>query len=443
MYIQMKFLHYSFDVLESAKYLAKLFQIQLNSRNKFEEKSMKICKNPKTILLHLLVFATLAFFVLAPIQAQTEAELDDAATKVAALFKQQKFTEALPYAEKLVKAYPDSADLQFIYGFCLLGQSKNTPDKEAARQLVVKSRQAFVKAKQLGSTEDILDALIESMPADGVVGGKFSKNEEAENAMNEAEGFFSQGKFDEALAEYQKALKLDPKIYEAALFSGDVYTQKNDFANAEIWYQKAITINPNRETAYRYSATPLMKQKKYDQARDRYVESYIVEPYNRFATTGLTQWGQVTNTRLGHPQMDIPEITIGADGKAKSTLNINPLADDGSIAWTSYIATREIWRKDKFAKTFPTEKTYRHTLQEEAEALRGVVSFAKSLKDKPKKLNPQIDTLMKLDQDGTLEAFILLAIPDKGMVADHADYLAKNRDKLRQYVVKYVIGGGK
>ena len=51
--------------------------------------------------------------------------------------------------------------------------------------------------------------------------------------------------------------------------------------------------------------------------------------------------------------------------------------------------------------------------------------------------------LTKLDQDGLLEAFILRAIPDQGIARDHANYLARNREKLRQYVIKYVIGGGK
>ena len=63
--------------------------------------------------------------------------------------------------------------------------------------------------------------------------------------MVEAEAFFSQGKHAEALKNYQKALQLDPKLYEAVLFSGDVYTQKGDFAQTEPWYQKAIAIDPN------------------------------------------------------------------------------------------------------------------------------------------------------------------------------------------------------
>src|SRR5262249_55434996 len=105
-----------------------------------------------------------------------------------------------------------------------------------------------------------------------------------------------------------------------------------------------------------------------------------------------------------------------------------------------YSTTREEWEKTKFAKTFPKEKTYRHSLAEEADALRSVVTMAKSLK--PKVLNDQIAMIEKLDKDGVLEAYILLAMPDQDIAPEHHEYLVKNRDKLRLYVTKYVIGAG-
>lgn len=381
----------------------------------------------------LLCFASLAAF---SAKAQTEQEIVEDTKNLVVLYKQQKFTEALPYAEKLVKVLPDSAELQFIYGFCLLGQSKNTKNTETAEQLAVKARQAFVKSKELGKEDELLDALIGSLSTDGTERGRFSANSAAESAMKEAEGLFSQGKFDQALTEYKKALDADPKIYEAALFSGDCYTQKGDFANAEIWYQKAIAINPDRETAWRYSATPLMKQEKYDLARDRYIEAFIVEPYNRFAPIGLTNWGKVTQTALGHPKIDVPEIKYDANGKATTVMNGNSLTES-SAAWLAYSLARENWKKEKFAKAFPNEKQYRHSLQEETEALRGVVKMFKEKKS----ANPdkQLEILAKLDEEDLIEPYILLAIPDNGIAQDHAAYLKTNRDNLRKYVLKYVI----
>jgi hypothetical protein len=53
----------------------------------------------------------------------------------------------------------------------------------------------------------------------------------------------------------------------------------------------------------------------------------------------------------------------------------------------SWFRTRSQWEKEKFKKIYPSEKQYRHTLAEELDALRSVVSTAKSTK--PKKLNGQ------------------------------------------------------
>lgn len=281
-------------------------------------------------------------------------------------------------------------------------------------------------------------AAFAALPEDGgVIDGKYSKNREAENLMKEAESYFSQGEFETALAAFGKALKLDPNIYEAALFSGEAYVQTGSYDDAEIWFQKAIAINPNREAAYRCSAEPLMQQERYELARDRYIEAYIVEPYSRFPVAGLIHWAQITNTGILHPAIDVPEIKYDEKGNAKSALNINPLLEDGSAAWTAYAAARESWRKDKFAKTFPNQKTYRHSLQEEAEALRGVIRAFKE--KKAKNPNEQLSLLSKLNDEGFLEPFILLAQPDEGIAQDHAEYLKRNRDKLRQYVLKYVV----
>lgn len=399
---------------------------------------MKLHKNLQAILLHLVVMPALfAAFSALPARAQNTETLDSLKEKAAVLIKEQRYSEALPYLEKLAIAEPDSGEIRFMLGFSLLAQAKVTKDKAEAAQLTIRARKSFIAAKERGVNEPILDALITSLPEDGIMKGKYSKNEEAENVMNEAESFFAQGKYDAALAAYQKALKLDPTIYEAALYSGDVHTQQGKFADAETWYQKAIAINPNRETAYRYSATPLMKQEKYEQARDRYVEAYIVEPYSRFPVAGLSQWAQATRAGLGHPKIDFPEIKYDDKGDAKTTINVNPLADDGSMAWIAYVATREVWRKEKFAKTFPNQKTYRHSLQEEADAVRSVIRLFKEKKGKTP--SEQLTTLSKLNDEGLLEAYILLARADEGISEDHPEYLKQNRDKLRQYVLKYVI----
>ena len=53
-----------------------------------------------------------------------------------------------------------------------------------------------------------------------------------------------------------------------------------------------------------------------------------------------------------------------------------------------------------------------------------------------------MDMFKKLNDEGLLEAYILLARPDAGIVKDHPAYLRANRDKLRRYVLNYVSKGG-
>jgi tetratricopeptide (TPR) repeat protein len=341
-----------------------------------------------------------------------QADIAQLKNQVETLKSQSKFTEMLPLLEKILVAEPDNAQMHFYYGFALIGQGANTSDVAERKALRVRAHKEFIRAKELKINEPIIDAMILAVPEDGADPAAFSKDPRANALMIQAEAFFAQGKMDEALKAYQMALNIDPKLYHAALFCGDVYVQTGDYANAEIWYQKAIAIDPNLETAYRYSATPLMKQGKTAEALKRYVEAFITEPYSRFAAAGLAQWANITRTSVGHPRIDVPND------------------------WSSYNTTRSAWQSEKFLKAYPGEKTYRHSLAEESDALRSVISTATA----EQKSSSAFTTLKKLNDDGYLEAYILLARADGGIAQDYPEYLRQHRDKLRDYVEKYVIG---
>jgi tetratricopeptide (TPR) repeat protein len=393
----------------------------------------------------ILLFCLSSVLYSAGAQAQTAESTEELRQRILGLTKQTKYTEALPLLERIVLAEPDNAEMHFQLAFALIAQANITKDEATQKQLRIRSRNEFIKSKELGEQDPLVDALIHGMSADGSAGSDFSPNIKANALMIEAEALFSQGKLDEALKNYQEALGFDPELYHAALFSGDVFVQKGDYAQGEVWYQRAIEIDPNKETAYRYSAGPLMKQGKTQEARDRYIEAFITEPYNQFARAGLVQWAQVTKTSLAHPTIDIPtDVTFDDKGDAKINLDASALLggkDDGSFAWIMYGGTRSTWKKEEFAKRFPNEKVYRHSLPEEAEALRGVITLATADK-KVKNLSPALAKLKKLNDEGLLEAYILLARADAGISLDHPAYLKESRDKLRRYVVEYVVTGG-
>jgi tetratricopeptide (TPR) repeat protein len=395
----------------------------------------------RMVLLFVCILASCSLHAF----AQTDESHEQLKQRAIELIDQIKYTDALPLLEKIVAAEPNNARMQFYLGFALQGQAYQIEEDAPRRALRVRARAAFVKAKDLGINEAIIDGLIQSIPEDGMDSRTFSPHVEANALMLLAEGKFAQGKLDEALKDYQRALTLDPKLYFAALFSGDVFTHRGDYAEAEAWYQKAISIDPMKETAYRYSATPLMRQGKTAEARDRYIEAFITEPYSRFAVGGLTQWAQATNSTLAHPEIKIPtDVTFDDKGNAKINLDASALIggkSDGEFAWLSYGATRSNWRKEKYAKTFPNEPAYRHSLEEEAEAIRSVLAIATTDKN-IKTLSPSLSKIKKLNDDGLLEAYILLARPDDGIVKDYFAYLKANRAKLIRYMKEYVVVSG-
>ena len=61
---------------------------------------------------------------------------------------------------------------------------------------------------------------------------------------------------------------------------------------------------------------------------------------------------------------------------------------------------------------------------------------------KAEKIDPSFQVIRKLDKEGLLEPFILLAMPDEGIAQDFKTYRSTNIENLRRYVKQYVLTGG-
>jgi tetratricopeptide (TPR) repeat protein len=245
---------------------------------------------------------------------------------------------------------------------------------------------------------------------------------------------------------YQRALLFDPKLYEAALFVGDCYFSSADQKNAVEWFSRAVAIDVDRETAYRYWGDALMKQGKPTEAGEKFVEAYIAEPYNRLARAAFLNWGEKAHLTLAHPNVELPANVIRKEAGTTITLDPDVLKKDdksgSSAAWLTYGIVRAGWLSSQFATNYPNEKNYRHSLKEEAAALRGALAALNNQKIHTNKIDPSLQLIRKLDKEGLLEAFILLALPDEGIVNDFPDYRRTHAAELRRYVKQYVLTGG-
>lgn len=395
---------------------------------------------------------------LAPALAAPRAQDDPERQRAFELFAQQQFAEALAPLEKLAKRFPDDGQVLARFGLDLFLSTIPETDTPARRAKRARARATLVRAKELGYDagvpKDIVEGIVAQLNPDGssvnAGGSKFSVNAEADAAMRAGESAFMKNDYDAALAAYDRALALDPKLYEAPLFAGDVMLNKGQFEKAGEWYARAIRLDPDREQAHRYWGNALLKQARLDEARDKYIDAVVADPYNSYTwENGLFRWANAAAIRLGHPKLDVPQsVTPMKDNKLTITIDPRSLekSDDGRSAWMLYGLMRAGWTTndyEKFKKEYPGEKTYRHSLREEAEALRAVVADVRGQQKegKVKKLSDDLRLLVQLEDAGLLEAYVLFARPDDGIARDYAEYRKANRDKLHRYLVEYLASG--
>ena len=363
------------------------------------------------------------------------------------LYSQGKFVDAMPLFEKLVADHPSDPVVTERWAWCVLLYSGTLPDPEQRKKARVRARTIAGRAKDLGDNSQLLQVVLE-IPEDGSEPA-FSNRKEVDEAMKSAEADFARGDLDKAREGYLRALALDPNNYEAALFIGDVYFKQHVHGSAGEWFARAIQINPNRETAYRYWGDALVAMGKEDEARDKFIEAIIADPYNRRAWVGITNWLQrnkleMNNVRLKDgaavTEKDEKNITITIDDSSLKKKN-----DPNGFAWMTYGMARASWHGDQFKKEFPNEPQYRHTLKEESDSLSLMIAVLKEQKDYQKKLkdlDPSLQALIKIQEAGFLDPFVLLNRADNDIARDYEAYRAKNRGLIRRYLDEFVVPKG-
>lgn len=378
-------------------------------------------------------------------------------------FESQNLVAALPLLEKAALSYPDDPAVLSRLGFSLYATSIDEKDAGKRAQIRNRAREILLKSQAAGDSSNLTQITLDSLSAPDSSQVPFSNIKAAEASIREGETAFMNGDMDKAISAYKRAFELDPKLYDAALYAGDAEFKKaylsqdlqfrtQHFDAAGVWFAKAVAINPDRETAYRYWGDALDAQGKTEEARDKFIEAIIAMPYDRRPYVGITQWAERHQVQLGHPRIDVPS-GVSSDKPGEVTINIDESAlkgeDDGSAAWVMYGAVRALWlnrkdgsRSEEFAKAYPNETTYRHSLAEEVAALRAVATSLQELVNnkKVKKPTPDLDNLMLVHNRGLLEPYVLFVKPDRGIVQDYVPYRKNNRAKLKQYWMEVVIG---
>lgn len=369
------------------------------------------------------------------VDTPSDAELNKEAVSANALYLSQNFVGALPLYEDLHKRQPESNLWRERLAMCLLGPAPSDSEMAARRE---RAHKLLLEARAAGDNSNLLQVVLEKLEAPA--GAAPAAPSPGLPAFQQAEKAFSSGDLPAALKLYEQSAAADPKFYEAPLYAGDAEFKQQHYAEADKWYARAVAINPDRETAYRYWGDCLMKQGDPAQAEGKFIDAIIAEPYSRTPRVGLKQWADQTHALLIAPPIALPaRPTVGANGSTNVTVDPTTMNKPGGSAWLMYSLNGALWQKEKFSKQYPAEKQYRHSLAEEVDSLRLVLTSLKEQKIADDKLDASLHALKSIDADGMLECYILLDRPDQGIAQDYVAFRAQHRDLLHAYMAKYDV----
>jgi tetratricopeptide (TPR) repeat protein len=369
------------------------------------------------------------------------------------LFDQGKRLEALPLLEELAQKNPNDEDVAVTLAASLVTHAATLTDAQAAARERLRAKGLLEKSGSNNTLAKNLLQLLNEIP-DGVA-TQFSENPQVEQAMRGGEAAFSRRDYDEAIKNYSRALELEPGNYAAVLFIGNAYFRKRDFTRAGEWYEKAIQLDPNIETAYRYYADMLGARGEMAKARGMLIHAAVAEPYNRMVWRDLMTWAALNDTRINFKYAGVlsdptppNQPASKAPNKSESLFAVKLFPQrprDLSDAWRAYQSVRAYWKESgRFKQHFPHETGYRHSLAEETEALTAEIRILEKLKGDIETAelvteDQSLLLLLKLQQAGVLEPYVLFRLGDEGIAKDYSAYRARNRDKLEEYMDKFVV----
>lgn len=105
-------------------------------------------------------------------------------------------------------------------------------------------------------------------------------NSEEASCLHKGDTFYSQGKYDRALTEYENALKINPSFAPAQLSIAIILYDRKDFAGAATNLNKVINSNPDYTDAYIWLGKTCMAEGKTSEAKAAFLKALNLAPGN-------------------------------------------------------------------------------------------------------------------------------------------------------------------
>jgi tetratricopeptide (TPR) repeat protein/predicted Ser/Thr protein kinase len=111
--------------------------------------------------------------------------------------------------------------------------------------------------------------------------------DEAQTHLKEAQELAQRGRVDEALAEFEKAVALDPGLVDAYSGAAKLLESRGDLEGAVGWLLRGIEANPEHLLSYLHAGELLARMEKWDRAIEEFTKALEIDPTLPGAHAGL------------------------------------------------------------------------------------------------------------------------------------------------------------
>jgi tetratricopeptide (TPR) repeat protein len=131
----------------------------------------------------------------------------------------------------------------------------------------------------------------------------------------------NQGNYEQALAEFEKAIATNPRMTVAYMGAGDIYRQKGDYQNAEQRYASAAQLEPKNFDAQYLHGLALQMLDRVGEAVRAYLRALTIRPDDFNANLNLgTAYLQLNEPREALPYAERAVKLNGKNGPARTNL---------------------------------------------------------------------------------------------------------------------------
>ena len=365
-----------------------------------------------------------------------------------ALAAKGQYREALDLLETARKDAPQASPPLASAAFMLRDLSTRVAP-EQAEELRKNARGLARRALELDPDDALAQEALRHLDNDGTSPLR-QLTPDATKAWEEAERFFTDRRFAEALAKFREAMTLDPASSLPLVGAGDCYFAQRQWSEAERLFRAAVEREPRNAQAWRFLSDALAHQDKWKAAEAALLSGIAADPGQ------LPNWTKLARLRAAaglplKPLRFYRGVNIVFDKKGDVEIQVEQdVANqsgtpDGAFRMTLALseASARVANKDSNKDSNKNKDTAgtRTPFEIESNAWRDALQVAEETAagKKTALADPALRQMQVFAKAGQLQTALLVLLYRESYRPALEAWLAREPDGLRQFVDRYGI----